>query len=124
MCARPPKTVEVASPADRRHPGVADGSQLAEASGLTQRAISYYETMPGYPGVPTIIALARALRVSADELLGLKALPRALSVSQPPEEKRLWKKFRQLAQLAQLPERDKRAVLRMIDTATLATQAR
>lgn len=95
--------------------------QLAEAAGLTQRAISYWETMPGYPAAPAIVALARALRVSADELLGLKALPKSASVAQPAAEKRLWKKLRLVAAL---PERDQRAVLRLIDSAALATHAR
>jgi transcriptional regulator with XRE-family HTH domain len=95
--------------------------QLAEATGLTQRAISYWETMPGYPAAPAIVALAKALRVSSDELLGIKPLPRSAAAVQAPEEKRLWKK---LKLVAALPERDQRAVLRLIDSAALATQAR
>lgn len=90
--------------------------QLAEASGLTQRAISYYETMPGHPVAPAIVALAKALRVSSDALLGLKPLPKD-SGSPAPEERRLWKHLRLIALL---PERDQRAVLRLIDTAARA----
>ena len=92
--------------------------QLAQASGLTQRAISYYETMPGYPAVPAIIALTKAFHVTADELLGLKALPKALAVPQPAEERRLWKKFQQVARL---PERDQRAVIRLINSVASAS---
>jgi transcriptional regulator with XRE-family HTH domain len=95
--------------------------QLAAASGITQRAISYYETMPGYPAAPAIIALAKALRVSADELLGLKPLPHALTTVQQPEERRLWKQFRRVAAL---PERDQRAVLRLINSVASAADAR
>lgn len=95
--------------------------QLAQVSGLTQRVISYYETMPGYPAVPAIIALAKALRVSADGLLGLKPLPRAASAGQPPEERRLWKKLRQVALL---PERDQRAVIRLINSVASAAEHR
>lgn len=94
--------------------------QLAEASGLTQRAISYYETMPGHPVAPAIVALAKALRVSSDTLLGLKPLPKSAADTQAPEEKRLW---RHLRVVAQLPERDQRAVLRLIDTAAKASKA-
>ena len=93
--------------------------QLAEASGLSQRVISYYETMPGYPAAPAIIALAKALRVSSDSLLGLKPLPRSATAAQPPEEKRLW---RHLRVVAHLPERDQRAVLRLIDSAAKASK--
>ena len=95
--------------------------QLAEATGLTQRAIRYWETMPGYPAAPAIVALAKALRVSSDELLGLKALPKSAAAVQAPDEKRLWKKLRLVAAL---PERDQRAVLRLIDSAALARHAR
>lgn len=94
--------------------------QLAQASGLTQRAISYYETMPGYPAAPAIVALAKALRVSSDALLGLKPIPKSAADTQRPEEKRLW---RHLRVVAQLPERDQRAVLRLIDSAARATRA-
>lgn len=91
--------------------------QLAEASGLSQRVISYYETMPGYPAVPAIIALARALHVSADELLGLKPLRKQLSEEDQPAQWRLWKQFRRVAEL---PERDQRAVLRLISSVASA----
>lgn len=87
--------------------------QLAQASGLTQRAISYYETEPGHPVAPAIVALAKALRVSADTLLGLKPLPKSAAQPQPADERRLWKHLRLVAQL---PERDQRAVLRLISS--------
>jgi transcriptional regulator with XRE-family HTH domain len=46
---------------------------LAEAAGTTQRAISYYEAEAGFPQAPAVIDLAGALRISTDELLGVKA---------------------------------------------------
>lgn len=95
--------------------------QLAEAAGTTQRAISYYETDAEWPTVPQLIALAKALRITTDELLGLKSLPKAATAKPPPEERRLWKKLRLIAAL---PQRDQRAVLRLIDSAALATHAR
>lgn len=49
-------------------------------------------------------------KVSADELLGLKPPPKVETPRQPPDEKRLWKHPRLVAQL---PERDQRAVLRL-----------
>ena len=86
--------------------------QLAEAAETTQRAISHYETFGGYPPAPALIAIAKALRVTADELLGLKpakADPRA----EDPEKRRLWKKFQQVTEL---PEKDQRAVIRLINS--------
>lgn len=86
--------------------------QLAESAGLTQRAISYFETVAEYPSVPALIALAKALGVSTDELLGLKPVTSA-DAAVAPRERRLWKKVRQVARL---PEKDQRAVIRLINS--------
>jgi len=95
-------------------------TQLAEATGTTQRVVSRLETVAEYPTVPVLLEFCRALKVSADELLGLKPPPKVEPARQPPEEKRLW---RHLRVVAQLPERDQRAVLRFIDTASRATKS-
>ena len=86
--------------------------QLAKASGITQRAISYYETDTGLPPATAAAALARALNVSTDELLGLK-VPKVDHLGDDAETRRLWKRFRQVASL---PERDQRAVIRLINS--------
>ena len=96
-------------------------TQLAHAIDSTQRVISRLETIAEHPTVPVLVELARALKVSADELLGLKPPPKVEAPVQRPEERRLWRKLRLVAAL---PERDQRAVLRIIDSATLATYAR
>src|SRR5208283_720066 len=61
--------------------------QLAEAAGTTQRAISYYETEAGFPPSPAVIDLARALKVTTDELLGLKP-PKVERVNDDSEARR------------------------------------
>lgn len=89
--------------------------QLAEAIESTQRAISYYENHAGYPPAPVVAQLAQALEVSADELLGLRSSRRA-KVARPtddPEIRRMWKKFQQLLTL---PEKDQRAVMRLVNS--------
>jgi len=86
--------------------------QLAKAANTTQRAISYYENEPGYPPVPAAIALANALSVTTDELLGVKASKRERNIMSP-EARRLWKKFQQFETL---PEKDQRAVIRLINS--------
>jgi transcriptional regulator with XRE-family HTH domain len=91
--------------------------QLASILDVSQRAISRLETVAEFPTVPLLIALCAALHASADELLGLKAPRREAAPRQLPEEKRLW---RHLKVVASLPERDQRAVLRIIDTAARA----
>ena len=95
--------------------------QLAAAAGTSQRVISHYETVAEYPSVDVLIAVARVLHVSTDELLGLKPPPRVEPRRQPADERRLW---RHLKLVASLPERDQRAVLRIIDTAARAGNAR
>lgn len=89
--------------------------QLAQAAGTTQRAISYYENEAGYPPVEAIIRLAEALEVSADELLGIRnGNGRSRTTTNgASHDQRLWKKF---LQVAKLPEKDQRAVIRLINS--------
>lgn len=91
--------------------------QLAKAAATTQRAISYYENEAGFPPAPAVMDLARALHVTTDELLGIKPVPREMSkfeqLYSDPESRRLWKRFQQMAEL---PEKDQRAVIRLINS--------
>ena len=84
--------------------------QLAEAAGTTQRAISYYETEAGYPPSPAVIDLAMALKITTDELLGVKP-PKAERVNDDSEARRQWKRFQMISTLT---ERDQKAVVRLI----------
>ena len=93
---------------------------LANAVGTTQRSISYYEAVADFPPTVVVVALAKALGVTPDDLLlDTKALPAAVSENpnNNPEVRRYWKRFQQLMGL---PEKDQRAVLRMLDTMTKA----
>ena len=93
--------------------------QLAKAAKTTQRAISYYENEAGFPPAPAVIGLARALHVTADELLGIEPQSREASkfeqVTNDPESMRQWKRFQRVTLL---PERDQRAVIRLINSLT------
>jgi transcriptional regulator with XRE-family HTH domain len=98
--------------------------QLAKAAKTTQRAISYYETGLGFPPAPLVARLAHALNISSDELLGLKPQPRQTSqferLNSDPNSRRLWKRFQQMASL---PEKDRRAVVRLINSLSAAKRA-
>jgi transcriptional regulator with XRE-family HTH domain len=83
---------------------------LAKALGATQRVISYYETKGALPTPEFLVALVRTLGVSADELLGIK--PPKLATEELGKRK-LWKRFKLMAAL---PERDQRAVIRLISS--------
>lgn len=86
--------------------------QLAEATKTTQRSISYYENDDGVPP-SSVTGLEQALQVS--ELLVLKPPPKAApAVSDGyPETRRHWKRFQVVTQL---PEKDQRAVIRLINS--------
>lgn len=95
--------------------------QLAEKLNSTQRAITYYENEAAYPPVDTIIELAKILGVTTDELLGIrngKATNDAVNVTRDPELRRLWNKFQQIARW---PEKDRNAVIRLINSVTKST---
>lgn len=96
---------------------------LAEATKTTQRSISYYENDDGVPPSSIVVALAQALQVSADELLGMKPPPKAAPAASDDdaETRRLWKRFQVVAQL---PEKDQRAVIRLIHSLATVTAPR
>jgi hypothetical protein len=78
--------------------------------------IAYYEREDAEPPGPQLPALAAALRVSTDELLGVKSLPEVPGA----KTARLLKR---LQQVEALPPADQRAVLKVVD-ALLATRGR
>jgi transcriptional regulator with XRE-family HTH domain len=87
-------------------------TDLASLIDSTQRNISHYETIADYPPTDVLVKLASALKVSIDDLLGIK-IPKATPPRQDPELRRLWKKFQQMMTL---PEKDRRAVIRLINS--------
>ena len=85
---------------------------LAEALGATQAAISKYERGDLLLHGQLIAQLSAVLRVSADELLGVSRSRKAAVSLAPVVDKTL---ARRLAQLQQLPRRDREALLRTLD---------
>jgi transcriptional regulator with XRE-family HTH domain len=82
--------------------------ELAEKSGLIQNLISDYERDKLRPHADIIVRFARALEVSADELLGLRPPKKQLASGN--------RRFlRRLQQVDKLPKRDQDALLRTID---------
>lgn len=83
-------------------------TELAEEIGTTQRMLAYYEGQSDYPPVHLLPALAQALGVSTDALLGVATLKRTTS-----PRGRL---HRRLAQLEAMPPKTKRQVLQVLET--------
>ena len=93
-------------------------TQLADLIESSQRAISRYETVAELPPASVLVKLAKALDVTSDELLGLRPPKKAPAPKQDPETKRLWRKFQQVRSL---PEKDRRAVIRLINSLVTST---
>jgi transcriptional regulator with XRE-family HTH domain len=96
-------------------------TQLADKVGSNQRNISHYETVAELPPTAVLIKIAKVLQVSTDELLGLKPTSKAATMpSHDPETQRLWKKFQRVRELT---EKDRRAVIRLINSLVAARKA-
>jgi transcriptional regulator with XRE-family HTH domain len=91
-------------------------TELGDAVGASQRVIAYYESDAAQPPGSLLVDLARALKVSADELLGLEPV----TEKTPPKTARLLKRLRRVEEL---PPADQRAVLKLVD-AMLETRRR
>jgi transcriptional regulator with XRE-family HTH domain len=91
----------------RRERGLTQ-TELAQTLGVAQPVLSDYERGELRLHGQLIITLARILRVSADELLGLEQA----KGPGPVKNRRL---LRRLQQLEKLPRRDQQALLRTID---------
>lgn len=83
---------------------------------VSRRVIAYYETESAQPPGALLVALTRVLKVSTDELLGVKPLTEKTS----PKTARLLKRLRRVEEL---PPADQRAVLKLVD-AMLETRRR
>jgi len=82
--------------------------ELGRAVDVSNRVIAYYEAADAQPPGALLAELARALRVSADELLGLAPV----KDDTPPRTRRLLKR---LQKLEDLPASDQRTVVKLLD---------
>jgi transcriptional regulator with XRE-family HTH domain len=83
-------------------------AELGDAVGVSNRVIAYYELESTQPPGAMLVDLARALRVTTDELLGASPVRERVR----PKTARLMKR---LQRVADLPPTDQKAVLKFID---------
>lgn len=83
--------------------------ELADETGLSRRMLAYYERQSQHPPTTHLPTLARALKVSADELLGTTA------ITQKSGRKPDTRLERRLQQIEKLDAADKRQVIQLID---------
>jgi transcriptional regulator with XRE-family HTH domain len=96
----------------RRQRGLTQ-AKLGQAVGVSQRIVAYYETESSQPPGALLADRARALNVSADELLGLTPV-----VDQtPPKLARIRKRLRKVESLSVA---DQRTVLKLVDALHVA----
>jgi transcriptional regulator with XRE-family HTH domain len=81
---------------------------LAAEIGVSRRMIAYYEVQSEHPPTHLLPAIAKALHVSTDELLGLAPVKRAPRA----KDSRLQ---RRLQQIEKLPPEERRQVLQVVD---------
>ena len=83
-------------------------AELAEAIGMSRRMIAYYEVESAHPPTTLLPAIAQALNVSTDELLGTAPVRKAAKA----KDSRLQ---RRLVQIEKLEAAERRQILQLID---------
>ncbi|MBI1871374.1 MAG: helix-turn-helix transcriptional regulator [Chlamydiae bacterium] len=81
---------------------------LGEKVGVSNRVIAYYEGETKFPPAHLLIPMAKALQVSADELLGLKQLKEQNN----SQYASLWRKIKKIELLS---KKDQKALLYYLD---------
>lgn len=88
--------------------------ELAKELGISQRMISHYEGRAEHPPAAQLPALAKALGVSTDELLGIRPVKKARKPDTRLE--------RRLQQIQKLDPRPRKQIMQLIDTFLEAEQ--
>lgn len=87
-------------------------AELADEIGVSRRMLAYYEVQSEHPPTHLLPAIARALQLSTDELLGITPARRATKTAKPANSRLQ----RRLAQIEKLEPTEKRQILQVLDT--------
>ncbi len=82
--------------------------ELGDRVGVSQRVVAYYESDDSQPLGALLVELARALEITADELLGIEQLREKVPVKKASIRRRL-------QQVEELPTADQKAALKFVD---------
>jgi len=88
--------------------------ELAKELGISQRMVSYYEGRAEHPPTGILPALAKALGVTTDELLGVQAVKETRKPDSRLE--------RRLQQIQRLDPKPRKQIMQLIDTFIQAEQ--
>jgi len=83
-------------------------AQLGDAVGVSNRVSAYYETESDQPPGALLVDICKTLKVSADELLGIKT-------PKEPRDPKNARLMNRLKRVAELPPAKQRAVLQHLD---------
>lgn len=83
-------------------------AELAAEVGVSRRMITYYESQGAHPPTHLLTEIARALRLTTDEVLGATPIKKVAR----PADSRL---HRRLQQIEQLDPTEKRQALQLLD---------
>ena len=84
-------------------------TELGKLIGASTRMVEHYENQAQYPPISLVSVIAKALKCSADELLGIKNLP-------DEELVKIKNLMRRLRVVENFPLRDQRIIFSMINT--------
>ncbi len=91
---------------------------LGSAAGSSQRMVAHYENTPdAQPPADVLAALARALGVSADELLGLAPLSEQVNSA-------TYRLRRRLRKVEDLPADDQKTVVKLVEALVTSREVR
>ncbi len=81
--------------------------EFGKKIGVSHRVVAYYESESVYPPAHLLVPIAKILKISLDELMGLK------KVNIPvPKSASFWKR---ILKAETLPHRDRKALLHFLD---------
>jgi transcriptional regulator with XRE-family HTH domain len=82
---------------------------LAREVGISQRMIAYYESKAEHPPTHLLPVIAKAIGVTADQLLGMEKEKR----NGRGRDTRLWRRF---SQIEKLPPEKRKPIVQLLDT--------
>ncbi|MGH9967426.1 MAG: helix-turn-helix domain-containing protein [Pyrinomonadaceae bacterium] len=91
----------------RQEAGLSQRDLAAEVN-ISQRMVAYYEKQTAHPPTHLLALLAKALGVSADQLLGIKEV----KSNGRTRDNRLWRRF---SQVEQLPQSQRKQIVQILD---------
>jgi len=92
-------------------------SELGKDVGVSNRVIAYYEQDSAQPPGPILIDLAKVLKVSNDELLGVKPVKEKANATNA-------RLLNRLQRVVELPPADRRSVFKYLDALLTRTRAK